>query len=157
LKDILDPVIRYADEGFPVPDVIAGYWQTGARGLRRDPGATAVYLPNGRPPARGEVFKNPALARSYRHIAEGGRDAYYRRPIADELVKLSDRVGGLFTLKDFTDHISTWVEPVSTNYRGYDVWELPPNGQGIAALQMLNILEGYDLKKLGAGSADYWH
>ncbi len=157
LKDILDPVIRYADEGFPVTDVIAGYWRTGARGLRRDPGATAVYLPNGRPPARGEVFRNPALARTYRRIAEGGRDAFYRGPIAEELVRLSDRVGGLFTLKDFTDHTSSWVEPVSTNYRGYDVWELPPNGQGIAALQMLNILEGYDLKKLGAGSADYWH
>src|SRR6516164_9335350 len=113
LKDILDPVIRYAEEGTPVPDVIAGYWATGARLLRRDPGAADVYLPGGRPPARGSVFRNPALARSYRLIAEGGRDAFYRGPIAEELVKLSDRAGGLFTPKDFADHTSTWVEPVS--------------------------------------------
>jgi gamma-glutamyltranspeptidase/glutathione hydrolase len=157
LQDILAPVIRYAEEGTPVPDVIAGYWRTGARLLRRDPGAARVYLPDGRPPARGSVFQNPALARAYRLIAEGGRDAFYRGPIAAELVKLSDRAGGLFTPKDFADHTSTWVEPVSTTYRGVEVWELPPNGQGIAALQMLNILEGYDLAKLGPGSADYWH
>jgi gamma-glutamyltranspeptidase/glutathione hydrolase len=157
LKDLLAPAIRYAEEGFPVTEVIAGYWQAGARKLSRDPGSAAVFLPGGRSPRAGQMFKNPALARTYRLIAEGGRDAYYRGPIAEELVKLSDKVGGLFTLKDFADHTSTWIEPVSTDYRGYDVWELPPNGQGIAALQMLNILEGYDLQKFGPNSADYWH
>src|SRR5438067_2474778 len=96
------------------------------------------------PNRRSSTASTPAADR---RIAEGGRDAYYRGPIAEELVRLSDKVGGLFTMKDFADHTSTWVEPVSSNYRGYDVWELPPNCQGIATLQMLNILEGYDLKK----------
>jgi gamma-glutamyltranspeptidase/glutathione hydrolase len=157
LKELLEPAIRYADEGFPLTEVIAGHWRAGARRLARDPGSSAIFLPNGEPPRPGQAFKNPALARTYRRIAEGGRDAYYRGPIAEEIVRLSDKVGGLFTMKDFLDHTSTWVEPVSTNYHGYDVWELPPNSQGIAALQMLNILEGYDLKKYGPNSADYWH
>jgi gamma-glutamyltranspeptidase/glutathione hydrolase len=157
LAEILAPSIRYAEEGFPMTEVIGRGWAAGARRLRLDPGSAAVFLPGGRAPRPGEVFRNPALARTYRLIAAGGRDAYYRGPIARELVKLSDRVGGLFSEKDFADHTATWVEPVSTNYRGYDVWELPPNGQGIATLQMLNILEGYDLKALGPNSADYWH
>src|SRR5207253_4893088 len=92
-----------------------------------------------------------------RSIADGGRDAFYRGPIAQEIVRFSQANGGYFSARDFAEHTSDWVEPVSTNYRGYDVWELPPNGQGIAALQMLNILEGYDLRKHGANSADYWH
>ncbi|HEY1378780.1 MAG TPA: gamma-glutamyltransferase, partial [Gemmataceae bacterium] len=157
LKDLLEPAIRYAEEGFPMTEVIGRAWAGGARRLARDPGSAAVFLPGGRAPRPGDVFQNPALARTYRRIADGGRDAYYRGPIAEELVKLSDKVGGLFSLKDFADHTSTWVEPVGTNYRGYDVWELPPNGQGIATLQMLNLLEAYDLKKYGPNSADYWH
>jgi gamma-glutamyltranspeptidase/glutathione hydrolase len=157
LKEILEPAIHYADEGFPLTPVIASSWQAGAKRLSRDPGSAAVFLPSGKAPRVGQVFKNPALARTYRRIADGGRDAYYRGPIAEELVRLSGTVGGLFTLKDFAEHTSTWVEPVSTNYRGHDVWELPPNGQGIAALQMLNLLEAYDLKKAGPNSADYWH
>jgi gamma-glutamyltranspeptidase/glutathione hydrolase len=157
LKELLEPTIRYAEEGFPVSPVIAGYWLNGSRKLARDPGSTAVYLPNGKAPRAGQMFTNPALARTYRRIADGGRDAFYRGPIAEELVKLSDKVGGLFSVKDFADNTTTWVDPVSTNYRGHDVWELPPNGQGIAALQMLNILEPFDLKKAGPNSADYWH
>jgi gamma-glutamyltranspeptidase/glutathione hydrolase len=157
LAELLAPAIRYAEEGFPLTEVIAGYWRNGAARLRRDPGSRAIFLPGGEPPRVGQVFKNPALARSLRQIAEGGRDAYYRGPIAEEIVRLSDKVGGLFTLKDFADNTPAWVEPVSSNYRGYDVWELPPNCQGIAALQMLNLLEAYDLKKAGSGSADYWH
>src|ERR671918_623748 len=94
---------------------------------------------------------------SYRLISEGGRDAYYKGEIAAKIVALSDKVGGLFSLKDFADHKSEWVEPVKTTYRGYDVWEIPPPGQGIAALQMLNLLEPHDLKKLGPNSPDYWH
>src|SRR5437588_4312646 len=115
LGELLAPAIRYAEEGFPVTEVIAGYWRNGARRLADDPGSAAVFLPGGRPPRAGQVFKNPALAHTYRRIAEGGRDAYYRGPIAEELLRLSDKVGGLFTLKDFADHTSTWIEPVSTN------------------------------------------
>jgi gamma-glutamyltranspeptidase/glutathione hydrolase len=112
---------------------------------------------NGKAPRAGELFKNPELARSYRLIAEHGRDAFYKGEIADKIVALSDRVGGLFTKKDFADHMSEWIDPVKTTYRGYDIWELPPPGQGIAALQMLNMLEPHDLKKMGPNSADYWH
>jgi gamma-glutamyltranspeptidase/glutathione hydrolase len=159
--DLLAPSIRYAEEGVPVPEVIAGYWKLSEPMLARDPGLSETFLvPDGggrRAPRAGEVVKNPHLARSYRLIADGGRDAYYKGEIADKLVALSDKVGGLFSKKDFAEHTSTWVEPVKASYRGYDVWELPPPGQGIAALQMLNILEGYDLKKLGPESPDYWH
>jgi gamma-glutamyltranspeptidase/glutathione hydrolase len=156
-EQLLGPSIRYAEEGFPVTEVIAGHWRAGARWLRRWPTTARTYLVKGRVPRTGEVFKNPNLARTYRAIAVEGRDAFYKGAIAGALVAYSDEAGGLFTLKDFADHTSTWVEPVSTTYRGYRVWELPPPGQGIAALQMLNILEGYDVKKLGAESADYWH
>jgi gamma-glutamyltranspeptidase / glutathione hydrolase len=157
LARLLEPSIRYAEEGFPVSEVIAGYWRAGEARLSEDPGSAATFLVHGRAPRAGQVFKNPALARCYREIAAGGRDAYYKGRIAKELVALCEKNGGLFTLKDFEDHTSTWVEPVGTNYRGYDVWELPPPGQGIAALQMLNLLEGYDLKKFGPNSADWWH
>jgi gamma-glutamyltranspeptidase/glutathione hydrolase len=117
----------------------------------------AVFAPGGRAPRQGDIFKNPALAHSLKLIAKQGRDAYYKGEIAKKLVELSDQVGGLWTMDDFARNEPTWVDPVKTNYRGYDVWELPPPGQGIAALQMLNLLEPYDLKKMGANSADYWH
>jgi gamma-glutamyltranspeptidase/glutathione hydrolase len=160
-KELLAPSIRYADEGVPVPEVIAGYWKASERMLARDPGLSETYLisDNGkrRVPRVGELFKNPYLASSYRQIAEGGRDAYYRGDIARKIVAFSEKAGGLFTLKDFADNSATWVEPVKTTYRGYDVWELPPPGQGIAALQMLNLLEPYDLKKFGPNSPEYWH
>jgi gamma-glutamyltranspeptidase/glutathione hydrolase len=154
---LLEPSIRYAEEGHPVPEVIAGYWRSSERILSRTPEGAQTFLIEGRAPRRGEVFKNPRLARTYREIAQGGRDAYYKGRIAQEIVAYSDKVGGLFTLKDFYDHTSTWVEPVSTNYRGYEVWEIPPPGQGIATLQILNLLEGYDLKQMKATSAEYWH
>ncbi len=161
-QELLAPSIRYAEAGVPVPEVIAGYWKVSEPLLAKDPGLSETFLvPDGaggrRAPRAGEVFKNPHLARSYRLIADGGRDAFYRGEIADKLVALSDKAGGLFSKKDFTDHTSTWVEPVKASYRGYEVWELPPPGQGIAALQMLNILEGYDLKNLGPESPEYWH
>jgi gamma-glutamyltranspeptidase / glutathione hydrolase len=150
---LLAPVIRYAHDGVAVPEVIGGYWRVAERNAElRD-----VYAPDGHSPKVGELFRNPALVKTYQLIAEGGRDAFYKGPIAESLVKFSEAKGGLFQMKDFTEHTSEWIEPVSTNYRGYDVWELPPPGQGIAALQMLNLLEPYDLKKLGANSADYWH
>lgn len=157
LKTVLAPSIHYAHEGVPVPEVIASYWKSGEKALQKWPDSAATYLINGKAPAFGEVFKNPNLAASYRAISEGGRDAFYKGAIAEEIVKFSQSNGGYFELKDFEEHTSTWIEPVSTNYRGYDVWELPPNGQGIAALEMLNILEGYDLKAMGRSSADYLH
>lgn len=157
LAQLLEPSIRYAEEGFPVPEVIAGYWREAARKLGRTPEARATYLPAGRPPSVGELFKNPYLAKTYRELAAHGAAAFYRGRIAQEIVAFSDRMGGLFALDDFANHQSEWVAPVSTNYRGYDVWELPPPGQGIAALQMLNLLEKYDLKAWGPTSPDYWH
>jgi gamma-glutamyltranspeptidase/glutathione hydrolase len=157
LGEILAAPIRYAEEGAPIPEVIAGYWRASERRLSRDPGSAAVFLPNGRAVRAGELFKNPALAKSLKLIGEKGRDAFYKGPIADNLVALSDKVGGLFTKDDFARHTSTWVEPVSSSYRGYDVWQVPPPCQGIATLQMLNLLEPFDLKKMGPNSADYWH
>src|SRR5262249_14783865 len=148
--------IRYAEEGFPVTEVIAGQWQA-AESLRSYPDTAKTYLSDGKAPRAGDVFKNPFLARSYRENAKNGRHAFYKGRIAREIVDFSGKNGGLFTLKDFADHASTWVEPVSTSYRGYEVWEIPPPGQGIAVLQMLNILEGYDLAKMGPEAADYWH
>jgi gamma-glutamyltranspeptidase / glutathione hydrolase len=163
LDQLLEPSIRYAEEGFPVSEVIAGYWRASEKRLLQYPESTKLYLiqdaerKRARAPSAGEIFKNPALTASYRDIAKGGRDAFYKGRIAERLVAFSEKNGGLFSKRDFDEHTSTWVDPVSTSYRGYDVWELPPPGQGIAALQMLNILEGYDLKKLGPLSPDYWH
>ncbi|WP_165247359.1 gamma-glutamyltransferase [Paludisphaera soli] len=155
--DLLAPALHYAEEGFPVSEIIAADWRASRVGLARVPTSAACYLPDGRAPGVGETFRNPGLARSLRAIAEGGRDAYYKGPIAEAIVAYSDSAGGLFAASDFAEHASTWVDPVSTNYRGYDVWELPPNGQGIAVLQMLNLLEGYDLKALGPNSSQALH
>jgi len=158
-QELLTPSIQYAEKGVPVPEVIAGYW----RGIEPnkksspDPDLAKVYLPNGKAPRAGEVFKNPALANTYKQIAAGGRDAFYKGEIAERLVAFSGKKGGLFTADDFAKHTSEWIDPVMTTYRGYDVYELPPPGQGIAALQMLNLLEPHDLKKFGPASADYWH
>jgi gamma-glutamyltranspeptidase/glutathione hydrolase len=157
LAELLGPSIRYAQEGFPVSEVIAGYWQRGEARMRLIPELARTYLPGGRAPRAGDVFKNPALAYSYEEIARGGRDAFYKGSIAQALVEFSEKNGGLLTARDLADHASTWVEPVSTRYRGYDVWEIPPPGQGIAVLEMLNILEGYDLAKMRRPGADYWH
>ncbi len=160
MKDLLAPAIRYAREGFPVSQYIAGGWKTGVANARADkfPGAfLEVYAPNGHAPVEGEIFKNPALADTLTAIAEGGRDAFYRGAIADKIEAFMRANGGYLRRIDFERHTSTWVEPVSVNYRGYDVYELPPNSQGIAALQMLNILEGYDLKTLGYNSPEALH
>lgn len=158
LKKLLAPSIHTAREGFPVSEVIAHYWNVAAPSLAENPGSAATYLFDGKcPPAFGEIYRLPKLADSYQLIAEQGADAFYRGRIAQEIVAYSDKVGGLFSMKDFADHQATWVDPVSTNYRGYDVWELPPNGQGIAALQMLNLIEPYDVKAMGPGSTDWLH
>jgi gamma-glutamyltranspeptidase / glutathione hydrolase len=161
-SDLLAPSIAYAEDGVPVPEVIAGYWRASERALARDADAAKVYLIPAaggdlHAPRIGDVFKNPLLAETYRMIARDGRDVFYKGEIAKRLVAFSDRKGGLFAMEDFTKHTSEWVDPVKTNYRGYDVWELPPPGQGIATLQMLNLLEPHDVKKLGPTSPDYWH
>jgi gamma-glutamyltranspeptidase/glutathione hydrolase len=155
--ELLEPSIRAAEEGAPVTEVIAGYWKESEEALKKHPTSAATYLPGGRAPREGELFRNPDLARTYRLIGARGADTFYRGEIAERLVAFSEKAGGYFSAEDFAGHRSDWVEPVSTNYRGYDVWELPPNGQGIAALEMLNILEGYDLKSLGRDSPEFWH
>ena len=157
LSEVLAPAIRYAEEGFPLSPVIASDWERSLSRFQDKPGFAEVFMPGGRAPAEGEVFRNPALAKTLRLLAEKGRDAYYKGPIAEAIVSYSKANGGFFSLQDFAKHTSEWVDPVSTNYRGYDVWELPPPGQGIAALQLLNLLEPYDLKAMGRESADFWH
>jgi gamma-glutamyltranspeptidase / glutathione hydrolase len=157
MRELLAPAIAYARNGFPVTEVIAEGWVRNARLLKDYPNFAATYLPNGRPPAKGEIFRNPLLADTLTRIAEGGRDAFYKGDIAQRIEKYMRANGGYLTAADLADHKSEWVEPASTNYRGYDVWELPPPTQGIAALQMLNLLEAYDLKKMGYGSPEYLH
>jgi len=157
MKEILTPAIEYAENGFPLSEVIAYYWQGNARSLRKYPGFEEIFMPGGKAPAKGEIFKNPYLAGTLKLIAQGGRDVFYKGEIAEKIVQYVREQGGFFSMRDFEEHTSEWVEPVSTNYRGYDVWELPPNGQGIAVLQMLNILEMYDISKMGFGSPEYMH
>jgi gamma-glutamyltranspeptidase/glutathione hydrolase len=160
LSDDLAPAIRYADEGFPVTDLIAYYWAFGPRLYKGLPGAfleTYTVDGKGRTPAKGDIFKNPALARTLRLIGEQGPDAFYKGEIADKIDAFMQANGGFLRKIDFAKHTSTWVDPVSVNYRGYDVFELPPNGQGIATLQMLNILEGFDLRAMGRNSPEILH
>ncbi len=157
IGELLAPAIVYARDGFPLTEVIADHWDQNARVLQRFPGFAEVFLPAGRAPAKGEVFRNPALASTYEAIIEGGRDAFYRGEIAARIAAHMHANGGYLSQADLAAHRSTWVEPISTNYRGYDVWQLPPNTQGLATLQMLNILEGFDLAKLGFGSPDSVH
>lgn len=157
MKDILQPAIDYANNGFPVTEVIAYYMQGNSRSLQRFPGFKETYMPNGKAPEKGEIFKNPRLAKTFETIAKGGRDAFYKGDIAQKIVKYVREQGGFLSMRDFEDHHSDWVEPISINYRGYDVWELPPNGQGTAALQILNVLENYDITSMGFGSDEYMH
>ncbi len=156
-QELLAPTIRYAEAGYPVTEVIAGSWKSSEKMLAKDPGMKETFLIDGRAPKAGEVFQNPHLAKSLKRIAEKGRDGFYAGEIAEAIVKLSDAEGGLFARTDFADYKSEWLDPVKTNYRGYDVWELPPPGQGIAALQMLNLLEPHDIKTMGPNSPEYWH
>jgi len=157
MKELLAPAIRAARDGEPVPEVIAAAWERSAQVFRDKPGFASTFLPDGRPPRVGETFRNPDLAKSLELIAEHGADAFYRGAIAEAIVAFSEKHGGFIAKEDLADHRSDWVEPVSTTYRGVELWELPPNGQGIAALQMLNILESFDLGGMGRDSVDFWH
>ena len=157
MRRVLARAIQYAEEGFPLSPVIASDWARGAARFKSMPGFAEVFMPGGQAPREGETFRNPALAKTLRLLGEKGRDAYYRGPITEALVRYSKAHGGFFALEDFARHHSTWDEPISTDYRGWTVWELPPNGQGLAALQLLNLLENFDLKAMGRGSADFWH
>ena len=157
MKDLLAPTIAYAREGVPVPQVIAGSWARSVARFKDKPGFAEVFLPGGKAPAEGQPFANPALANTLELLAAGGRDAFYRGEIAEKIVAYSRKEGGFFSIEDFARHTSEWQEPISTTYRGVTVWELPPNSQGLAALEMLNILERFDLKAMGRDSLDFWH
>jgi len=160
MGQVLAPAIHYAREGFPVSELIAYYWDLGVRSAHTNswPGAFLdTFAPGGRAPVRGEIFRNPNLANTYSLLAEKGRDAYYRGEIAEKIDSFMRANSGWLRKVDFEKHSSTWVEPISVNYRGYDIYELPPNGQGIIALEMLNILEGFDLRAMDFESADALH
>lgn len=157
LAEILEPSIAYAEKGAPVPEVIASYWKASEAKLNSDPGSRAVFMPQGKALATGKVFRNPALANTYRKIAKDGAKAFYQSDIAKSLDRYSKEVGGLIRLEDLLNDKPTWVDPISTTYRGVEVLELPPNGQGLAALQMLNTLENYDIARMGFSSPEYWH
>ncbi len=155
MVDVLAPAARAAREGEPVPQVIAGYFASAES--KNKAGFAEVFLPGGRAPKEGEIFKNPALARAYDLLAQEGRDAYYKGAIARDLVAFSQKNAGFFSMEDLAASRADWVEPISTDYRGVRVYEIPPNGQGITALEMLNILEGFDLKSMGRDSTAFWH
>ncbi len=164
MDQVLAPASQYAREGFPVSQLVAYYWARNFRGFERMAkdieeidNAKRTYLINGQPPAHGQIFKNPDLARTYDLLAKGGRDAYYKGPIAKTIDAYFKRIGGDLRYEDFAAHTGNFVDPVGVSYRGYDVYELPPNTQGVAALQVLKMIEPYDLKKMGRGSADALH
>jgi gamma-glutamyltranspeptidase / glutathione hydrolase len=157
LAEALAPAIRTAEDGFPVTEWISGLWQANAEFLRGNEAAAHTYLPDNRAPVVGQIFRNPDLAHSLRFIAQGGRDAFYKGEIAKAIIETSHRHGGTHSEKDFAEYSAEWVEPISTTYRGWMVYELPPNGQGLAALEMLNIMETFPLDKWGLNSAATLH
>jgi gamma-glutamyltranspeptidase/glutathione hydrolase len=159
LAGALAPAIYYAHEGFPVPEWDAAYWNDPllVEKLKQDSNAAALYLGGGHAPGVGNTFRNPDLARSLEMVASGGRDAFYKGEIARSIVARSTALGGTMTMEDLADYSSEWVEPISTTYDGWTVYELPPNGQGIAALEMLNMMERFPLAKFGQGSPDAFH
>ena len=164
MDQVLAPAIGYARDGYPVSQLVAYYWARNFKGFIKNAkdieefeNAKATYLIDGKTPRHGQIFKNPNLAHTYELLAKGGRDAYYKGAIAKTIDAYFKRIGGDLRYEDFAAHKGDWVDPVGVNYRGYDVYELPPNTQGVAALQMLKMLEAYDLKKMGLGSADALH
>ena len=156
-ENLFQEAIDYSENGFPVTEVVAYYLDLSAERFSSYPNFKEVWMPKGKTPSKGDVFKNPQLASTYKKIAITGGKDFYEGEIANEIVRFINEQGGYFALDDLKNYSPEWIEPVSTNYRGFEVWELPPNGQGIAALQILNILENYDIQKLGFGSAEYIH
>ncbi len=157
MSALLAPAIRYAEEGFPVTQLIAYYWNRSVPILSKWPGFKEQFTLQGRAPKQGDVWRNPNLANTLKTIAEQGRDGFYAGPVAKVIADYMQANGGFLSMADLAEHRGNWVDPVSTNYRGYDVWELPPNGQGIAALQMLNMLEEFDLSSMGRESPEFVH
>jgi gamma-glutamyltranspeptidase/glutathione hydrolase len=157
IKTLLEPAIHYAKSGFPLSEVISHYWQRSVERFKSYDNFQRLYAPKGRILKKGDIFRNPELAETLTLIAEKGRDVFYKGEIAKKIIQYSKKVGGFFEFEDFSGFHSEWVEPLHANYRGYDVWELPPNGQGIAVLQMLNMLKAFDLKSMGFNSAEYRH
>lgn len=157
MTSILAPAIEYAKKGFPVSELTAHYMQSSLSSLSQYPGFSDTYMVNGQTPEKGQIWQNSALANTYEKIATGGRDVFYKGDMARIIAAFMQDQGGKLNYEDLATHSSQWLEPVSVNYRGYEVWELPPKGQGIAALQILNVLEQYDLESMGFGSADYIH
>ena len=157
LRDVLAPAIQYAEEGFPVTEIFSSYWTNSEKYLRANEAAAKTFLPAGHAPRTGEIFRNPDLAWSLKQIARHGRDAFYRGDIAKRILAGSQALGGKMTAADLAEFSSQWVDPISTTYHGWTIYEMPPNGQGIAALIMLNIMENFPLTTFGLGSADAWH
>ena len=157
MKQILEPAISYAENGFPVSELVSYYLGISAKNFGKYPNFNETYLINGFSPKKGQIFKNKDLANTLKIISEKGRSGFYEGKIAKIMSDFIIDQGGFLSYEDLKNHKSDWIEPVSTNYRGYDVWELPPNGQGIAALQILNLLEKFDIKSMGFGSAEYIH
>ena len=157
METILKPSIEYGRNGFPVTELIAYYLERSVGRLGHFPNFRETYMPGGSMPSKGEIFRNPYLANTYEIIAREGRDVFYKGTIARTIEKYIGENGGFLSQEDLGSHTSEWVDPVSANYRGYDVWQLPPNGQGIAVLQILNILEGYDIGSMGLYSPEYLH
>ncbi|MGH9747016.1 MAG: gamma-glutamyltransferase [Candidatus Acidiferrales bacterium] len=156
-SEVLAPAIHYARDGFPVPEMDAAYWSDAEKILRADRNASATFLIDGRAPRLGEVFRNPDLGHSLELIAASGGSAFYKGEIAQRIVATSSKLGGTMTVDDLAEYASQWVEPISTTYRGWTIYEIPPNGQGIAALEMLNIMETLPIAQFGHNSADALH
>ena len=157
MQKVLDPAIHYAEKGFPVTELVSYYMKIASKNFHKYPNFKETYWVNGSTPKKGQIFKNPDLANTLRIISKQGRKGFYEGEIAETISKFIIDQGGFLSYDDLKNHKSDWVEPVSSNYRGYDVWELPPNGQGIAALQILNLLEEFDIGSMGFGSAEYIH
>ena len=157
MKDILNPTIKYAEDGFPVTELVSYYMDVASDNFKNYPNFKETFFIDDSTPLKGQVFKNSDLANTLRTIVKSGKKGFYEGEIAHRIANFVQDQGGFLSYDDLKNHKSEWIEPVSTNYRGFDVWELPPNGQGIAALQILNLLEGYDIRSMGFGSADYIH
>ncbi|HXX34624.1 MAG TPA: gamma-glutamyltransferase, partial [Thermodesulfobacteriota bacterium] len=157
LGDVFDDAIYYAENGYPVSEVIAGEWKNMEKLLLSSEGSSRTYLIDQKSPRPGQMFFNKDLAQTYKKILRDGTETFYKGEICDAIIKFSDRNNGLLSPRDFRDHNTTWVEPISTDYRGYTIYELPPNGQGLTVLEMLNILEGYDIDTLNHNSPEYLH